>query len=148
MVRARKPQDGRAGNGGARQGNPGTAYPNRSDLRAQKISVPPSAEYGQGERLRRAQQAVPMAGAPAPTPSAPGAPAQMFATPDSTPNLLDPTNRPHEPLEHGMPFGPGAGPEILGAPPMSDTSARLRALYLTHPTPELRELIMQIEQGG
>ncbi|MCA1841882.1 MAG: hypothetical protein LC792_01575, partial [Actinobacteria bacterium] len=77
MVRARKPQDGRADNGGARQGQQGKPYPNRSDMRAQKVSVPPSAQYGQAEALRRSQQAVPMAGAPA-VPQ--GAPATAGAT--------------------------------------------------------------------
>lgn len=154
MVRARKtPPDGRSNNGGPRQGQPGQAYSNRSDLRTQKIAVPPSAEYGQGERLRRAQQAVPLAAAPpagVPPPGPPGAAGGGggFATPDSTPNLLDPTGRPDEPLEHGMPFGPGAGPEALTPAPVNEVTARLRALYLVHPTPELRELIQQAEQGG
>lgn len=149
MPRARKtPPDGRSANGGARQGQPGNQYQNRSDLRTQKVAVPPSAEYGQAEKLRRSQQAVPMAAAP-PTPSAQAAPGgaggQAFATPEDTPNLLDPTNRPDEPLTHGLPFGAGGGPEVLGPPPMSDVEARLRALYARFPTQELRELIRQQE---
>lgn len=150
MVRARKPNpDGRAGNGGARQGTPGQGYSNRSDMRAQKVSVPPSAQYGQGEALRRSQQAVPMAGAPA-VPSAPaGAPApapRPWATPEDTPTLTAPTNRPDEPVEAGMAFGPGAGPSTAPGP-MGDDEARLRAMYAVHPNPELRELIQQLEQG-
>lgn len=149
MPGGRKPKnsDGRASNGGARQGSPGTSYSNRSDLRTQKIQVPPSAEYGQGEKLRRAQQAVPMAGAPAAPSAAPaGAAPPMFATPEDTPTLTDPTRRPDEPLEAGMPFGPGPGP-TAGPPGMSDTEARLRALYQAFPTNELRDLIRQIDLG-
>lgn len=149
MVRARKnPPDGRSNNGGARQGSPGQSYGNRSDLRSQKVSVPPSAEYGQGEALRRAQQAVPMAGAPAmPPASAAGAPPpRPFATPEDTPTLTDPTRRPDEPLEAGMPFGPGPGP-TAGPPGMTDVEARLRALYQAFPTTELRDLIRQIDLG-
>ncbi len=150
MVRARKPApDGRAGNGGARQGTPGQAYSNRSDLRTQKVSVPPSAEYGQGEKLRQAQRAVPMAGAPpVPQPGAGAGPMAQFMTPNDTPMLHDPTHRPDEPVTHGMPFGAGAGPEVLGGPAMSDVSARLRALYAIHPTQELRELIRQQDLMG
>lgn len=150
MVRARKSNpDGRANNGGARQGQPGASYQNRSDLRAQKVTVPPSAEYGQGEALRRSQQAVPMAGTPvpAPPPAGAGAAPVRYATPSDTPNLTDPTRRPDEPLEAGMPFGPGPGPSAAPAP-MSDTEARLRALYQAFPTRELRELIRQIDMGG
>jgi hypothetical protein len=152
MVRARRSPtpDGRANNGGARQGTPGQNYSNRSDMRTQKIAVPPSAEYGQGAQLRRAQQAVPMAGAP-PTPPAGGAPQPgpaAFATPEDTPNLTDPTNRPDEPLTHGLSFGPGAGPEALGPPAPSDVEARLRALYMRFPTQELRELIRQQDLGA
>lgn len=150
MVRARKnPPDGRANNGGARQGQPGQRYPNRSDLRAQKVSVPPSAEYGQGERLRAAQQAVPMAGAPTVLQPAgsPGQPPPRWATPDDTPTLTAPTQRPDEPLEAGLPFGPGPGPEVLGPAPMNDVEARLRALYSAYPTTELRELLAQMDQA-
>jgi hypothetical protein len=31
-------------------------------------------------------------------------------TPDDTPNLLDPTMRPDEPITAGLPVGPGPGP--------------------------------------
>lgn len=153
MPGGRKPKntDGRANNGGARQGQPGQSYANRSDLRTQKVSVPPSAEYGQGERLRRAQQAVPMAAAPpVPSPATGGAapPPRPWASPEDTPTLTAPTTRPDEPLEAGLPFGPGPGPEALGPPPMNDVEARLRALYMVSPNPQLRELIMQLEQGG
>lgn len=141
MVRARKqPPDGRANNGGARQGNPGKPYPNRSDLRTQKISVPPSAEYGQGERLRRAQQAVPMAGPPAaPAASqAGGGPAPQGPTGPMAGELGDftrPTERPGEPLTTGIASGPGAGPEALASRQRPDPELEALRPYL--PTLEL-----------
>ena len=146
MPGGRKPKDGRANNGGARQGQSGGQYANRSDLRTQKISVPPSSEYGQGEALRRSQQVVPMAGAPAaPQPAGGAGPTPAYAYPEDTPTLTAPTNRPGEPVEDGMPFGPGSSPAPRSAQPMSDTEVRLRALYARFPTRELRELIDQID---
>jgi hypothetical protein len=151
MVRPRKTSDGRANNGGARQGTPGQRYPNRSDLRVQKPTAVPNQGYGQAGAQLAAQKVVPMAGAPAPpVPAAPSAAtvpgAGGFATPSDTPSLTDPTQRPDEPLEAGMPFGPGPGPQA-GPAPMSDVEARLRALYASHPTSELRDLIRQIDLG-
>ena len=153
MVRARKPPDGRANNGGARQGQPGKPYPNRQDLRAQKIAVPKSAEYGQGEALRRSQQAVPMAGAPPVRPPAPaGAPA---AGPAPAPaaaagqpgDFLRPTERPDEPLTAGAPFGPGPGAPTgdMGDPVL----AQLQAYYRAFPTQDLADLIedLMMERG-
>lgn len=144
MVRARRnPPDGRADNGGARQGNPGKPHPNRSDLRAQKVAVPKSAEYGQSERLRRAQQAVPLAGppqAPAPAPPAPGAapappPGPMAGEQG---DLLRPTERPGEPVTAGVPFGPGP----MGTQPGPDpVLAQLQAYYSVFPTQDLADLI-------
>ena len=149
MVRPRKTPDGRANNGGRRQGTPGQQYPNRSDLRAQKPTAAPNQEYGKAGAQLAAQQVVPMAAGPvAPPPGAAPTPGGgAFASPEDTPNLLDPSGRPDEPLEAGMPFGPGAGPDPRNAQ-MSDTEARLRALYQAYPTRELRELIRQIDMGG
>lgn len=137
MVRARKnPPDGRANNGGSRQGQPGKPYPNRSDLRAQKVSVPPSAEYGQGERLRRSQAAVPMAGAPAVPQAAAGAgPLAAGGAPGELPPFTRPTERPGEPLTTGIPSGPGAGPEVLRSHNRPDPELEQLRPYL--PTLEL-----------
>lgn len=145
MVRARKnPPDGRSNNGGARQGTPGKPMPNRSDLRAQKVAVPPSAEYGQGERLRRAQQAVPMAGpAQAPQQQQPGGPPAAPQRPlgpmaGEQGDLLRPTERPDEPVTAGVPFGPGPmGTRDTGDPVL----AQLQAYYSVFPTQDLADLI-------
>ena len=145
MVRARKnPPDGRANNGGARQGTPGQPYGNRSDLRTQKIAVPKSAEYGQGERLRRSQQAVPLPAAPpvgTPPPAGGAAAPGVWGGPQAGApgDFLRPTERPDEPLTAGAPFGPGPmGPtQTMGDPVL----AQLQAYYQVLPTQDLADLI-------
>ena len=107
-------------------------------MRAQKIAVPKSAEYGQGERLRQSQQAVPMAGAPTvPAPpvggGAPAAAPAMMA--GELPDFTRPTERPGEPLTTGIPSGPGAGPEALTANTRPDPELEAMRPYL--PTLEL-----------
>lgn len=140
--------DGRANNGGQRAGTPGTRYPNRTDMQAPKAAT--GQPYGQAGQQIAAQRAVPLPAAPPPATAQPpgqGQGAAGFASPNDTPTLTAPTQRPDEPLEAGLSFGPGPGPEALGPPPMSDVEARLRALYAAHPTTELRDLIRQIDLG-
>lgn len=104
--------------GGARQGTPGTAYSNRTDLNL-PISTVPGQEYGAATAQRQAQRTVPMAqqNTPpvesAPTPTA-AKPASALPQPGSMPYIA-PTQRPNEPVTAGLPFGPGPGPEALGA---------------------------------
>jgi hypothetical protein len=74
--------------GGARQGTPGKAYSNRTDL---------MSNYDQ-------QAASPAAGGIQ-------APAMPMVTPDDSPNLTDPTQYPDEPITAGLSIGPGPGPE-------------------------------------
>jgi len=57
---------------------------------------------------------------------------------------LLPSQRPGEPLTHGLPSGPGGGPEVLlptRMPPTADYLGQLRAIYAQYPTEALRELI-------
>lgn len=83
--------------------------------------------YGQaGEQLAN-QRIVPISGTPTIQPSAPAAtqpappsgPDLMAATqghngPGDSLSLMRPTERPDEPVTHGLPSGPGGGPEALG----------------------------------
>lgn len=144
-----KPPDGRANNGGVRQGTTGQNYANRSDLQTQKISVPPSSEYGQAEKLRRAQQAVPMAGAPVPPAAGPGPAPGPYAGPmaGEQGDPLRPTERPGEPVTAGAPFGPGAmGPtQDFGDPVL----AQLQAFHQAFPTQDMADLIedLQMQKG-
>lgn len=150
MPRRRKTPapDGRANNGGVRTGTPGTPYANRSDLR-QAPTAATGQEYGRAGAQIAAQRQIPLPAAPPVQGGAPpgGGAAGPFATPSDTPGLTDPTQRPDEPVTAGLPFGAGPGPEALGPPPMSNVEARLRALYAADPTPELRDLIRQIDMA-
>lgn len=112
------------GRGGARQGTPGTAYPNRSDLQAaEPVEVAPAKEYGERQQQQAAQRALPIAPSPQPaaSPPAPQAPPQP-QQPNSASSLPDingqvpwlhPTQRPNEPITAGLPIGAGPGPEAL-----------------------------------
>jgi hypothetical protein len=105
-------------------------------------------EYGAAKAQQDSMAVVPMATG-AGQPPAPSGPAQMppgFVPPDQTPTFGDPTARPDEPVTAGLPFGPGAGPGQAGPNAASDDiEDRLRALYAAFPTPELRELLEQID---
>ena len=78
--------------GGARQGTPGHTYSNRTDL---------MQNYGPGGD--------PALGNMAPNPSDVQTP-RPSAYPEDTPMLLDPTQRPDEPITAGLPVGAGPGP--------------------------------------
>ena len=77
--------------GGSRQGTPGKGYSNRTDLQSKPDMEKNTAATGGME--------------PPPQPSG--------ASPEDTPMLTDPTNRPGEPITQGLANGPGAGPEAL-----------------------------------
>ena len=86
--------------GGKRQGTPGKAYSNRTDM---------GLDY------------MPMENAGLNTPASGGVPplsdtarqAMMSVYPEDIPNLTDPTQRPNEPITDGLAGGPGRGPEAL-----------------------------------
>lgn len=152
MVRARKtPPDGRSNNGGARQGTPGQQYQNRGDLRVQKVSTVPNQEYGKATAQAAAQQAVPMAGPAAGLPAAGDhqAAAASFEMPQF--GAFDrPTERPDEPLTHGAPVGPGAGPEVIpgmgGGP--AGMAGLLRTLAGATGSSDLAQLAQRAEALG
>jgi hypothetical protein len=81
--------------GGRRRGTPGRAYSNRTDL-------------GQNYQMEGGS---PASGGMADLAAA--APTTPLVTPDDTPGLTDPTQYPDQPIESGLPMGPGAGPEAL-----------------------------------
>lgn len=125
MPRTRKRQ------GGPREGQPGKAYPNRSDLTAQKVAVAPGQTYGEGAAQERAQQALPMAGAPAPPPGPAPGPGAMGPAPGAGGPFGRPTERPDEPSTTGLAMGPGAGPEALMMNrPEADPDLALLRAYL------------------
>lgn len=96
---------------------PRKAKPNRTDLALPKTTVP-GQEYGKQAEQMRAQQIVPMGETPVAQPGPQNAVPAPSVTPPPQPGSLPwlhPTNRPMEPVTHGLDVGPGAGREALGA---------------------------------
>lgn len=100
--------------------------PNRSDLTKPTSQTVPGQGYGEAAQQRVAQQAIPMGPppAPVPTPDAGPRPGGAGSTPVAPPGppivppgangpISRPSERPNEPVTHGLPMGPGAGPEAL-----------------------------------
>jgi hypothetical protein len=131
----------RNGRGGARTGSIGGQYPNRSDLRGAKPFQ--GQPYGTATQQAQSLQAVPVTGQPDLSSAIAGA-----AVPP--PGSLGAFNRPTEtanPVTHGLPSGPGGGPEVL-AMGQDGSLAQLKAIYLAFPNPDLRALIEQAEGRG
>lgn len=146
--RLRSP-DGRANNGGVRQGTPGTPYANRSDLR-QAPTAATGQPYGQAGQQIAAQRAVPLPSAPPPPSPAAAAPAggEAAPPPPPPPDPYRPTERPNEHVMTGLPVGPGAGPEALPIQPSSSTdplAIQIRALYQKYPSVELANLLADLQ---
>lgn len=95
----------------------------------QPIATLPDAQYGEAQNYKQIQQGAPIpriappSGGSMSPPAGGGQPAPPQLTP-----IGAPTQRPGEPVTHGSPLGPGAGPEALGnlSAPVSTqyTSAR------------------------
>lgn len=114
----------RTGRGGAREGTPGTAYGNRTDLNAaMPVQTATGQGYGEAGMQKAAQRAIPVAPQQVSV-AAPQAPAQAAPTTitgqmpqlPAYPGELKydhPTDHPDEPITAGLPFGEGAGPEAL-----------------------------------
>jgi hypothetical protein len=109
----------RKGRGGARNGRPQTAYPNRSDLNAPKVPVVrlQGQTYGEQAQQVARQQAVPPA--PPPAPGRNVADVALQHPFPAVPPMDGETAYPREPLTAGMAMGAGPGPEAL-SPMMSN----------------------------
>lgn len=136
----------RNGRGGRRQGTPGKAYSNRTDLQAtQPVRTPTGMPYGTAQALTEAQRAVPL-----PQQTSSGAGAAPFPPAAPAPGAFGPldapTNRPDEPLTAGMRGGPGPGPEAIvrpmGLSPQDQLVAQLRGLYAAYPN---RDVLMLLD---
>lgn len=105
------------GRGGARQGTPGKAYANRTDL-ATNMNMDQAASPASGGIVPQSRDAAPLP-----------------VYPEDTPNLMDPTQRPDEPLTSGLPMGAGPGPEALTNydPRVMETQALKKWLPLLDP---------------
>jgi hypothetical protein len=136
--------------GGRRRGRQGAQYPNRSDLRGPGTPDIPKTFQGQPYGVATQQAAM-----QAPTPASPSSPVVgsgpegMLGPSGPPPGGMGPfnrpTERPSEPITHGLPSGAGGGPEILGMTTRNDpVTLQLRALYQQYPIPELAELLDEI----
>lgn len=148
--------------GGARQGKPGVAYGNRTDLNNPKIPtiVPKGAQYGQRQALETSQRVLPPApgspGEAAPIgatgvapggPTGPGAGAEAPAGPVQLPAFTRPTERPGEPVTHGLPVGAGGGPEVLGMPPNNMQQLLDQLARQPFASPAIQQLAAYVKSG-
>lgn len=125
------------GRGGARQGTPGKAYTNRTDMMSNYDMEGGSPAAG---------------GVEAPRDGAPILPVY----PDQIPNLSDPTSRPQEPITDGLAVGPGRGREALTNydPRRNEAQALKRWLPLLEPfvndpeTPDSVRTLFQYIRGA
>src|SRR5215467_8891467 len=138
--------------GGMRQGTPGQAYPNRTDLAAQPslpARVATGQTYGRAQQQLQAQRTVPMAAPPTlmgPPAGGPAGPATPGATSPLPPPPAPPappmlpggagpldrmTERPDEPVTAGAALGPGPGPDTMQAPTVNMAAILGRAAQTT-----------------
>jgi hypothetical protein len=138
--------------GGARQGEMGKAYSNRTDLNEnrQPVQVASGLPYGERQALEAAQRTVPLPDAPSVAPaSAPVSPRPQGPMPGSFGAFDRMTELPDEPFTAGMNVGPGAGREALvrGVQYTQDDElvAQLRGLYAAFPTTDVARLLQAAE---
>ena len=102
---------------------------NRSDLTQPSAQAVPDQPYGVAAAQKAAMNTIPLpnqqqarplsapaaGGAPVSSPAPPGVPSAIpgAAMVGQNGPLTRPTERPNEPVTHGLPMGPGGGPEVL-----------------------------------
>lgn len=123
---------------------------------AQVLSAAPDQGYGDMTQQMNDQRIAPMGGA-TPLPSVPAAEAGGQGMPAYSGGPFDaPSNRPNEPVTHGVPIGPGAGPEALQmgpvgsgiAPATGSMTKLLSSLMATDTTGVLGQLLEQAQARG
>lgn len=134
MPRKRKTQPG-----------PGGAYANRTDLTSgtQAVSAPTGLPYGERQALEQAQQQTPLPQQASMDQVLAAAQGHAF----NPVQLNAPTARPYEPITHGLPLGPGAGPEVLNIPSNS-TSVQLRQLAAQTGDSVIADMASRLEAYG
>ena len=107
-----------------------------------------TGKYGESKAIMEQQQGAPLAGNPTPSP-------QM--TVPKVAGLMEPTQRPNEPVTQGMPFGPGSNAAPIASNP-STTSVvskylpTLESLAASEDAPDafrtfVRAVKANVEQG-
>lgn len=104
---------------------PPASVPSPVDQHPQGARTPTGLNYGEHQMLQNAQHQMPVSGgtgpvtpgsAPTPGPLPPDHPQVLQAAQNFTPPVMPltrPSNRPLEPIQSGIPSGPGPGPEAL-----------------------------------
>ena len=153
VPRSRAPGPGK---GGVREGQPGKAYSNRSDLTQpgaapQPATAPNTATMTPPRGYGSPSPAAPPVASPPSTPTAPVGQQTLPQGMQGTPPALDltaPTTRPNEPVTAGVPSGPGPNTMSLPNLPSQDTLGLfLRELYRAQPSEAVRQLILQHDSG-
>jgi len=101
-----------------------------SGAKPQAIATGPSVVQGDKVAQQRAQKAMPL-------PRAPGLPAPSGPSPFSP--------RPNEPVQAGLPLGPGSGASpLMGIDPADVTLSKLQAVASASNNPELASLVAEM----
>lgn len=115
---------------------------------AQVLSAAPNQGYGEAKQQLDAQRQSPM-GAAEPLPGAANVPAGGDAPPPTMPTfsgvgLTDPSQRPNEPITHGVNIGPGAGSEILNLPNPAQGTGQMTALLQRYAVNDSSGIVAQL----
>lgn len=117
------------------------------------VQTAPDQTYGLAGQQQAAQQAMPLAPPPPPgraaPPASPGGPVPAGPGPGQVIPLDAPTQRPDEPVTHGLALGPGAGPEALSMnQPTGFLADKLDDLARTSGNTDLQVLAARARQLG
>lgn len=124
-------------------------YARRTDGGPQQVlSTAPDQPYGEAKQQMDAQRLSPM-GAADPLPHAASVPAGGDAPPPTMPTfsgvgLGDPSQRPGEPITHGVDIGPGAGSEILNLPNPAQGTGQMTALLQRYAVSDSSGIVAQL----
>jgi hypothetical protein len=122
-------------------GTSGGAYPNRTDM-TQPVQVPTGQAYGEAQASAEAQAAAPLPQQPPMEQVLAAAMGHNF----QPVGINGETQRPYEPITHGLATGPGGGPEQLM--PSSATSDTLMRLAQSTGNPALMAMAQRARQYG
>lgn len=106
----------------------------------------PSVQYGDVQKMRAAQSAIPLPEAGGPSSPAGAASARPISRSGGLPPFLfdQPSGRPNEPGTAGLSTGPGPGPEVLPAPAPDERVQVLQYLYQRYGNQQALEQMQKI----